>query len=59
MKNKNTNTIKKTGLGAKASRRLGNTIVYILLVIMTIVWLFPFFGLVLESFRVEIGRAHV
>ena len=53
MKNKNTNTIKKTGLGAKASRRLGNTIVYILLVIMTIVWLFPFFGLVLESFRVE------
>ena len=53
MKNKNTNTIKKTGLGAKARRRLGNTIVYILLVIMTIVWLFPFFGLVLESFRVE------
>ena len=53
MKNKNTNTIKKTGLGAKASRRLGNTIVYILLVIMTIVWLFPFFGLVLESSRVE------
>ena len=53
MKNKNTDTIKKTGLGAKASRRLGNTIIYILLVAMTIVWLFPFVGLVLESFRVE------
>ena len=53
MKNKNTDTIKKTGLGAKASRRLGNTIIYILLILMTIVWLFPFVGLVLESFRVE------
>ena len=53
MKNKNTNTIQKTGLGAKASRRLGNTIVYIILIAMTIIWLFPFFGLVLESFRVE------
>ena len=53
MKNKNTNTIQKTGLGAKASRRLANTIIYILLIVMTIVWLFPFVGLVLESFRVE------
>ena len=47
------NKIKKTGLGAKASRRLGNTIVYIILVLMTVIWLFPFFGIVLESFRVE------
>ena len=50
---KNENTIKKTGMGARASRRLGNTIVYIILVIITLVWLFPFFGIVLESFRVE------
>ncbi len=49
----NENTIKKTGLGARASRRLGNTVVYIILVIITLVWLFPFFGIVLESFRVE------
>ena len=47
------NKIKKTGLGAKASRRLGNTIVYIILVLMTVIWLFPFFGILLESFRVE------
>ena len=40
-------------LGAKASRRLGNTAVYIVLVLITLIWLFPFFGIVLESFRVE------
>ena len=47
------NTIQKTGLGAKASRRLGNTLIYILLITITVVWLFPFFGIVLESLRVE------
>ena len=52
--NKTTDTqIKKTGLGAKASRRLGNTIVYIVLVIISAIWLFPFFGIVLESLRCE------
>ena len=45
--------IKKSGLGAAASRRLGNTAVYIVLIIITLIWLFPFFGIVLESFRVE------
>lgn len=40
-------------LGAKASRRLGNTVVYIVLALITLIWLFPFFGIVLESFRVE------
>ena len=49
----NTSTIRKTGLGAKASRRLGNTLIYILLITITVVWLFPFVGIVLESFRVE------
>ena len=49
----NNSSIKKTGLGAKASRRLGNAIVYAILIAMTIIWLFPFFGIVLESFRVE------
>ena len=53
MKKNNTSSIRKTGLGAKASRRLGNTLIYILLITITIVWLFPFFGIVLESFRVE------
>lgn len=53
MNNKENKTIQKRGLGAKASRRLGNTVVYILLVLMTVIWMFPFFGIVLESFRVE------
>ena len=49
----NNNTIQKTGLGARASRRLGNTVVYVILTLITIIWLFPFFGIVLESFRTE------
>ena len=47
------NKIKKTGLGTKTSRRISNTIVYIVLILITIVWLFPFFGLVMESFKVN------
>ena len=48
-----TSAIRKTGLGAKASRRLGNTVVYIILSLNTLIWLFPFVGIVLESFRTE------
>lgn len=47
------NQIKKTGLGAKASKRVGNTVVYIILIAITIIWLFPFVGILLESFRTE------
>ena len=50
---KNNSTIQKSGLGARASRRLANTIIYIILIAMTIVWLFPFFGIVMESFKVN------
>ena len=53
MKTQTVSTIKKTGLGAKASRTLGNTVVYIILSLITVIWLFPFFGITLESFRVE------
>ena len=53
MMKKNDNKIKKSGLGAAASRRIGNTVVYILLIAMTVIWLFPFFGILMESFRVE------
>ena len=47
------NKSKKTGLGTKTSRRISNTIVYIVLILITVVWLFPFFGLVMESFKVN------
>ena len=50
---KTENKIKKSGLGARASRRLSNTIVYIILIAITVIWLFPFFGLVMESFKVN------
>ena len=50
---KTDNKHKKSGLGAKASRRISNLIVYIVLIAITVVWLFPFFGLVMESFKVD------
>ena len=50
---KKENSMKKSLLGAKASRRLSNTVVYVFLVIMTVVWLFPFVGILLESFKTE------
>lgn len=50
----NTNhTLQKTSMGAKASRRLGNTVVYIVLILITLIWLFPFFGIVMESLKVN------
>ena len=45
--------IKKTGLGTKASRRISNAIVYIVLALITVVGVVPFFGLVMESFKVN------
>lgn len=50
---KNTDTIRKSGLGASASRRIGNSIIYVVLVLMTLIWLFPFFGILMESFKVD------
>ena len=50
----NTNKIQKSGLGARASRRISNTIVYIVLILITLIWLFPFVGIVLESFKVDV-----
>lgn len=53
MKNNKTQKIKKRAMGVKTSRTIGNIIVYVVLVLITIIWLFPFFGILLESFRVE------
>ncbi len=50
---KYTNKNHRSLLGIRATRRIGNAIIYVLLVAMTLVWLFPFFGILLESFRVE------
>ena len=53
MKNNDMQKLQRKSMGAKASRRLSNTIVYIILVAMTVIWLFPFVGIVLESFKTE------
>jgi arabinogalactan oligomer/maltooligosaccharide transport system permease protein len=54
---KNENRVKapRQSMGIAASRRLSNGIVYALLIIMTVVWLFPFFGILMESFKVGKG----
>ena len=36
-------------------RKLGNAVIYLILIVMSIIWLFPFVGLVLQSFRGEYG----
>ena len=43
----------KQHMGLKASRTIGNTLIYILLVAISIIWLIPFVFIVLQSFRVE------
>ena len=54
MKTQNTpNTIQKSGLSVRASRRIGNTAAYIVLILITVIWLFPFVGITLESFKVN------
>ena len=50
---KENNKLQKKSMGIKRSRAIANTVVYAILILMTLIWLFPFFGIVLESFRVE------
>lgn len=40
-------------MGMKAKNRLTNTIIYIVLIVISLIWLIPFVCLVLESLRVE------
>lgn len=41
------------GLGMHAKRRIGDAIIYIILTLMSIIWLTPFVCIVLQSFRTE------
>ena len=47
------NNKEKRGMGLRASRILGNTISYILLVIISVIWVTPFVFIVLQSLRCE------
>ena len=46
-------TSMKRHMGLRASRTLANTLIYVLLIVISIIWLIPFFCIVLQSFRVE------
>lgn len=43
----------KRHMGIKTSRAISNTVIHVLLVIISIIWLIPFVCIVLQSFRVE------
>ena len=45
--------VMKQHMGLKASARISNTIIYVLLIVMSIIWLIPFVCIVLQSFRIE------
>ena len=43
----------KRHMGLKTSARVSNTAAYIVLVLISVIWLFPFVCILLQSFRVE------
>ena len=47
---------KKTNVGMKAKRITGDIITYIFLTVMCVVWLIPFFWVIMQSFRDGIGQ---
>ena len=49
----NNNSSANRHMGLRAANRISNTIIYILLILMSIIWLIPFVCIVLQSFRVE------
>ena len=43
----------KQHMGMKATSRISNTIIYVVLVIVSVIWLIPFVCIVIQSFRVS------
>ena len=43
----------KRHMGLKASRAISNTVIHVLLIVISVIWLVPFVCIVLQSFRVE------
>lgn len=43
----------KHGMGIKTSRAISNTVIHVLLVIISVIWLIPFVFILLQSFRIE------
>ena len=40
-------------IGQKGRRIISNTIIYIILVLISIIWVFPFFYLIIQSLRID------
>ena len=53
MMKQNEATTMKRHMGMKAMSRVSNTFIYLILVIISVVWLVPFFCIVVQSFRVQ------
>ena len=47
------NTSPKRHMGLKASNAISNTLIHVLLIVISIIWLIPFVCILLQSFRVE------
>ena len=43
----------KRHMGMKASSRISNTVSYVVLVLISVIWLIPFVCILLQSFRCE------
>ncbi len=48
----------KHHMGMHTKKIIGNTIIYIILVLMSVIWLIPFVGIVLDSFEVATTSPH-
>jgi arabinogalactan oligomer/maltooligosaccharide transport system permease protein len=53
------NKKKKNAMGIKKATLISNIIIYVILVLMMIVWLFPFICMVLESLRADADTASI
>ena len=53
MKNQENTASMKRHMGLKAASRISNTIIHIILVIISVIWLIPFVCIVIQSFRVS------
>ena len=47
------NTSPKRHMGLKTSNAISNTLIHVLLIVISIIWLIPFVCILLQSFRVE------
>lgn len=48
----------KHHMGMKAASRISNTFIYIILVLISIIWIVPFVCLIFQSFDVSVGSVH-